>query len=195
MSLAILMRSALVTLTTWTPMLDILERSDAEFFDGHGGTAKPRFKPGHWDSASNAELLQEAASGFPSSKRIKNIGEMALAAFRRERNMSKRFSHGIQPVFYRVFLDGFYADSIPMLIKRRLRTLAADISLPDSFDANAFREAMNGFPKDVIFTLVRCWANACTASVRMHEPLCRDCLFGCAGKPDGLCHYLRCERL
>jgi hypothetical protein len=79
MSLAILMRSALVTLTTWPSMLEVLRRNDAEFFQR--GAALPHFKPKHWDSISIAELLREAALGFPSSKQVGDAGKIALAAF------------------------------------------------------------------------------------------------------------------
>jgi hypothetical protein len=194
-SLAILMRSALVTLTTWPSMIELLKRSDAEFFDTQQGAVRPHFKPNHWDSISIAELLQEAALGYPSSKWVGDAGKLAIAAFRRERSESKRFPKGIQTIFYKIFLDALYADSIPMLIKKRMRVLAPESALPDSFYLTALRDTVSKYPESIIFTLVRCWSNGWTTSVRMPEGLRRCCLLGCAGQPDDLHHYLRCERL
>ena len=42
---------------------------------------------------------------------------------------------------------------------------------------------------------VKCWANAWTASSRMHEPLVLPCIFGCPGCIDEFDHYLVCDAL
>ena len=197
MSLAILMRSALVTSTTWPSMLEVIKRNDAEFFEVHRGKAVPCFKPKHWDGTSIVELLQEAALGYPSSKKVGDAGKTALAAFRHERSKSNRFPHGLHTIFYNIFLEALYPDSIPKLITKRLRVLDPGTSLPSTFDFDSFREATRTFPHYIVFTLIRCWANGWTTSKRMkrmHEPRVHSCLFGCRDVQDDLSHYLRCER-
>jgi hypothetical protein len=176
-------------------MLEVLKAGDAEFLEAQGDVIKTRFKPKFWDSESIAELLQEAALGFPSSKRFRDAGKIALKAFQQEKRKGPRFPKGIQTMLYQIFLKALYEDTIPKLIRKRLRVLAPEISLPSSFDVNALREAVSAYPKYIIFTLVRSWANAWTTSIRMHEPHRWICLFGCAGKPDDMHHYLRCVRM
>ena len=118
MSVAILMRAALVTLTTWPSMLELLKANDAEHLNVVKGVVKSRFKPKHWDTASIAELLRDVSLGFPDSVRFRAAGQLALSAFRRERSTSKRFPKGIQTVFYNIFLDTLFFDSISSSLRR-----------------------------------------------------------------------------
>ena len=195
MSLAILMRAALVTLSTWPSMLEHLKSNDVEHLNIVKGVVKSRFKPKHWDTASIAELLRDASLGFPDSIRFRAAGQLALSAFRRERSTSKRFPKGIQTVFYNIFLDTLFFDSIPKLITKRLRVLDPGVPLPPSVDFVALRGAIRAYPHHVILTIVRSWANGWTTTHRMHEPHPLQCFFGCPGCKDDLQHYLRCDRL
>ena len=176
-------------------MLDLLKRSDAEFFDGRGGTAKPRFKPGHWDSISIAGLLQEAALGFPSSKGVGSAGKAALAAFQHAKLHSKNFPKGFQSVMYEAIVNVLYPDYIPKLLQKRLKTLDPAVSFPMDLNFSSLRAVFMTYPEYIIFTIIRSWANGWTTSHRMPEPALLPCILGCPGEIDSLSHYLRCDRL
>jgi hypothetical protein len=194
MSLAILMRAALITLS-WTSPLEYLKENDAEYFVAHRGAIQVHFQPKNWDSPSIVELLHEAAAGFPSSKRYRDAGKLALAAFYLEKRTSKRFPKGVQTIFYNIFLENLYSDSIPELIRKRLRVLAPEVPTPACYDFDALREALKAHSEYCVFVVLRTWANGWTTSRRMHESRQLDCIFGCPGQRDDLAHYLRCERL
>ena len=194
MSLAILMRAALITLS-WTSPLEYLKENDAEYFVAHRGAIQVHFQPKNWDSPSIVELLHEAAAGFPSSKRYRDAGKLALAAFYLEKRTSKRFPKGVQTIFYNIFLENLYSDSIPELIRKRLRVLAPEVPTPACYDFDALRETLKAHSEYCVFVVLRTWANGWTTSRRMHESRQLDCIFGCPGQRDDLAHYLRCERL
>ena len=49
-------------------------------------------------------------------------------------------------------------------------------------------------PKQVVFTVLKTWANSWCTTTRLHEAVIWPCIFGCPGEEDRLSHYLRCTR-
>eukprot|EP00973_Karenia_brevis_P039409 5441033-Karenia_brevis.AAC.1 len=193
-SAAILMRAALVTLCSWRPMYQILKDNAETHIDLHQVVFGRSFTPRFWDSRSIAELLFDASLGFPSSKRLAGPGRAALNIFEFEKGHNPKFPHGVQTKMYNAFVSNLYADTIPMLIKKRLRVIAPLACISDPFDCGALREQVSALPPFIVFVIIRTWANGWTTSHRMHEPRLLPCLFGCPGQQDCLQHYLQCER-
>ena len=86
-----------------------------------------------------------------------------------------------------------YPDSMPLLIKRRLRILEPRIQY-DSIDFPGLQEFMKTLSPAWATSIIKTWANAWTTSTRMHELNVKECLLGCPGEPDDLKHYIRCSR-
>ena len=176
-------------------MIDILKGSDLEHFVMQEGVAIAKFKPPHWDTSSIAELLLEASLGFPSSRKFRDAGKLALAAHHHMRAPSKRFPKGLQNNLYEISLDALYPDSIPRLLQKRLRILDSEVSIASSLNFGDLRESLKFYSKYIVFSVIRTWANGWVTSHQMPETVRCDCLLGCNGEPDDLHHYLRCERL
>ena len=194
MSLAILMRSALVTLSSWRSMFEVLEEKATDHLGAIQVLIQKQFRPNHGDCCSIAELLHDAALGFPSSKRLQVAGSAALAAFRHEKKHSKRFPKGVQEAMYQAILPAMYVDSIPSLLCKRMRVLDPLSPRPANLDFSILKVAISSYSEYIVFTIVRAWANAWTTSHWMHEPLLRSCILGCDDEKDDLHHFLRCDR-
>ena len=69
-----------------------------------------RFAPSFWDAPSCAEILHEAASGFPSSKKFSSAGRAALAAFESARRLCPSFPKGVQSAMYDAILGVLYIE-------------------------------------------------------------------------------------
>ena len=48
--------------------------------------------------------------------------------------------------------------------------------------------------KQVVFTVLKTWANSWCTTTRLHEAVVWPCIFGCPNEEDSLSHYLRCTR-
>ena len=158
--------------------MDLLRSNDVEHFVVVDRVIHSRFKPKHWDTSPIAELLNDASRSLPSSRRFRGAGKIALAAFQQERKSSKRFPKGVQTIVDRILSDELYPDSIPNLMKKRLRKLVPEVPLASTIDFSALQKALGNYSQYIVFLLVRTWANGWTTSVRMHGSVRRICMLG-----------------
>ena len=76
--------------------------------------------------------------------------------------------------------------------RRRVPKLCPGVPVGDiSFDP--LREMLGKLSPAWATAILKAWANAWTTSSRVHEPVVRQCVFGCDVGVDSLKHYLRCN--
>ena len=195
LSLATLMRSALVTHKSWLDMYSALQDTAEVRLDIYQAYISKRFSPRFWDTGSIAEALHEASVGCLSSAKLRGAGQAALLAFPQAQAESPRFPKGVQTILYDTLMQNLFADSTPALVQRRLSSLGIPAAGVPPLDFDRLRNQIRGLPEYVVFTILRSWANGWTTSHRMHEHLKQECLFGCADANDDLAHYLCCRRV
>lgn len=194
-SIAVLMRSALVTHQSWKAMHSMLKEQAEKNIDLHQLIFNGSFSPRFWDSLSICEVMHAAARGFPNHKRLSDAGCAALEVHRDMKDTCPKYPNGVQTALYNKIVEVLFHDSIPNLLSRRMPVLSAGEVLPQGFDFETLRSCICKLPPYIVFVLIRTWANGWTTSYRMHEPQLLPCVFGCPQQNDSLQHYLCCERL
>jgi len=111
------------------------------------------------------------------------------------------------PVRNRLVRQSLFFISLRSFLENRLCGLAvtirkrinryhpeADLRLTDAL-LQELKDLSFALPAAFAQQLLRTWANGWTTSWRINEVSALDCIFGCAGEQDDLCHYLFCPVL
>ena len=187
-------RAATLTLSTWRADYAALKH-DSDLYLPMASVIMGQLGPAHWDSPPLAATLHEASMGFPDRRLLAphapdavheaietHIALVPKAPFKFQRFVTERLETGLYP------------DTIPKLVRRRAPMLCPGIVLGDiSFDL--LREMFGKLSPAWATAILKTWANAWTTSSRMHEPVARQCIFGCAEGMDSLKHYLLCDHV
>ena len=194
-SLSALMRSALVTHKSWRSMHSMLQEAARMHLDMEQAFLLKRDSPRFWDSQSIAEVLHDAAHGFPASRSFSAAGAAALLAFSEASSDSSRFPKGVQKIMFDSMMPILYGTFLAALVRRRAIRFGIAPEVIQGLDFEVILEAVRPFGPFIFLTLVRTWANAWTTSHRMHEPYTRCCILGCPNATDSLSHYINCRRM
>jgi len=197
LTLAILMRSALKTLSTWPQAALKLQHAAQEHLPAIAWMSG-RYSPQHWDSPPLAMVLKDAAAGFPTCTTLCGAGSRALAAARDALSApllpSGKPAIKLQHAIYEALMGELYPDKIEHLFERRARSLVPSRPL-DIDQLDDIRPLLVKLTVPVATYILKTWAGAWCTSARFHEEVRLPCLYGCRGEPDALQHYLVCPRL
>ena len=140
-----------------------------------------------------AAVLHEASLRFPGRRLLAphapsavdeaigtHIALVPKAPFKFQRFVTERLGFGLRP------------DSIPNLVRRHAPKLCPGVPLGDISFAQ-LREMFGKLSPAWATAVFKNWANAWTTSSRMHEPVVRQCIFGCVVGVGSLKHYLLCN--
>jgi hypothetical protein len=183
-----MVRAALQTISTWQSNYDMLFHND--LLPIVNRRAHPGARWEHWDTPPIAGVLRDASQGFPEHPML---GSILPDITEEAKHLMTDRGFKLQRYIVESLEKALFPDSIPELIKRRLQVMQPDILFED-IDLDGAKQLLVQLSPAWATSILKTWANGWTTSSRMHEPISRDCLFGCGGI-DSLHHYLRCHRL
>ncbi len=196
---AALVRSALVTITSWPQCYDLLRDAALEHIPYMW--VQSLYWPAHCDSPAIAATLSDAARGLPSHTVLGRILPDIVKDVRATLDASRPADDHqppprvrVQKILTQKLQEALYADSVHELITRRLHILCPSLR-PEVMDFDDLRAFMRTSSPAWSTAILKTWANAWTTSVRLHLDPRRSCLFGCAGADDDLSHYVTCPRM
>ena len=188
---AALMRSALVTLTTWQTGINLLRTTADSHLDAVS-VFNDRFWTKRWDSTALAFNLEQAASGR-SRNRTLRVDPVPAAA-----SALLQFpEHPLRPqqAFYKAFKAETYPDTLHNTILRRLSCMFPEHALTlAGWDFSATKGALCKFKPICAHMMIKTWVNAWTTTSRFHEDNILTCILGCTEK-ESTQHYMTCPRV
>ena len=196
---ATLVRASLRTISCWRENFDALHQAALEGLP-MAAVLSGKYCFEFWDTPPIAQTLSDAASGLPGHPLLGQVlptaVQVALQEMRRRDDVTlfHRKPFKLQRFLYEEIMKIAYCDSIKLLLRRRWSVLCPlapfeSGMLPD------LQDFLGQLSPAWATSILKTWANAWTTSCRMHEPVIRLCIFGCADSRDELHHYLRCPCL